>query len=214
MLVDRPLIRDLISPAVAHLHSLDIEPELTVSPYVHDDQLDAFNAEFGLTLPTDVRDIYAETDGFNISWDNGDDWGEFDFPTLYDLRLHRQRWINGDMPGEESTAHLDDEVSVTLLSNMHAWLPFDESGGGDLMCVDCSSGRIVEFDHEWGNLTKRNGTVYATDLHSYIRSCARISFYSVWLVNWDQVLRNGNCWVNWNSAQVPPKYVVGDSGAT
>ena len=85
MLDDRPLIRDLISPAVAHLHSLNIEPELTISPFVHADQLDAFNAEFGLTLPAQVREIYAESDGFDIGWRCGDDWGGFAFPTLYEL---------------------------------------------------------------------------------------------------------------------------------
>ena len=63
-------------------------------------------------------------------------------------RLHRQRWINGDMPDEQSTSHLDDDVASNVIANMKHWQPFDESGGGDLMCIDCSNGRIVEFEAE------------------------------------------------------------------
>ncbi len=213
MLEDRPLIRDLISFAVAHLHVLDIEPELTVSPYVQVDQLDAFDDEFTLNLPTYVRDIYAESDGFEFSWRSDDDWGDFAFPALYELRLHRQRWVNGRMPDERSAAHLDGDFA-NVLANMRSWLPFDESGGGDLMCLDCSNGRVLEFDHELDGLDERNGLVYANDLREYIQNCARTCFHDVWLARPKKVSRNGDYSIDWASVRVQPKYVVGDSNAT
>jgi len=85
-----PLLCELISPAIAHLQSLDIDLELMAWPFVHHDQLDAFDAEFGIELPQEVRDLYAETDGFSLYWEDGAESGYFDFPSLYDLRLHRQ----------------------------------------------------------------------------------------------------------------------------
>ena len=196
MLDDLSLIRELISSAVDRPYSIDIDPEVTVSLFVHDDQLDAFNAEFGLKLPQRVRGLYSESDGFGISWYSGDDWGDFTFPSLYVLRLHRQRWVSGDMPGKQWTTHLEPDVAKRVLAQMESWLPFDESDDGDLMCDDCSNDRVIEYDHESGNLTEHSGTIYAMDLHEYVRQCARICFHSVWLAHSEQVLRGDQCWVD------------------
>lgn len=208
MLDGFPVLGPLLALGIEHLDSLDIEPEFSCRPAATADQLDAFNDEFGLVLPDDVRAIYLETDGFLIYWEAEDERGSLRFPTLYELRLHRQRWVNGDMPDKDWTSDLDDDVADAVLNGMRVWLPFDESGCGDLMCVDCDSGYVVEYDHEWGNITGCNGTIYATSLSEYIRACSRISFYDVWIARLDHTVRSDNCWAIWGLNSVPRRFVV------
>ena len=163
-----------------------------------------------MTLPDDVQNLYLETNGFMISWEAGDEWGQFQFPSLAELRLHRRRWVNGEMPTEVQVSHLPVDVGAELLRQMRVWLPFDESGSGDLMCVDCDSGWVVEYDHEWGNPTERNGSVFATSLTNHIRKCSDVCFHNIWLAGFGQIVPEQNCWTDWSSGNISKRYIVRD----
>lgn len=212
MIDEFPILRDLISLAIEPLNSLDIELELYTSPFVHPDQLEAFDSEFGITLPRDIRQLYTETDGFSISWTSGNHFGHFEFPSLYDLRLFRQRWINGDMAGRKKMNRSSASDATEILERMQMWLPFDDSGSGDLLCVDCKSGHVVKFDHECEEPAGSNGTIYAPDFFDYVKNCSRICFFSVWLTRFEKEFRGTECWINWSSAGVPSKYFVESNG--
>ena len=204
-----PHLNELLAPAFDRLESLGIEVNVRFNLPVQRDQLDAFEQEFSLPLPRDVRTFYSWTDGLMITWGGEQRLaGFFELPTLYDLRLHRQRWVNGNMPDHCYTDHLPDVEATELLNRMESWLPFDESGGGDLMCIDCIDGRIVEYDHEWGAPTGRNGTVFAVNLLDYIERNGRCCFYSVWDTRISACVRDGEWYADWEAVDVPSQFLI------
>ena len=182
--------------------SVGVEPIVSVNESVPSERVSAFESEFEIQLPDDVHRLYSETNGFEVSW-YGDvviqfddcefdaSWGALRFPTIDELRLCRQRWLNGEMPNEEWTTHLQPSESVAVLKRMTKWLPFDDSDSGDLMCIDTKNGTIVEYDHEWEYPT--NGIEYAGSLFEYIRRCSKLLFFRPWHVpftklDWDSIL--------------------------
>ena len=195
MLEQAPKLRNLIAPAVEHLRGMGIDLCVeTASPVPHDTVAD-FAREFGVEMPAEVCELFAESDGFDISWENDDDWGGFTFPSLNALRHHRQRWINGDLPSDAS-------------EDMHAWIPFDDSGSGDLMCVDSATGSIIVFNHELSCADSTYCSIYANDLFDYIQNCARICFYPVWIARPEPELYAANVVVDWALMDVPDVYRI------
>lgn len=208
MLGDLPKLGPLLDPGINRLHSLGIEPELFIAPGLNADQLDSFNDEFRVVLPTDLRELYHETDGFSVCWESDDDWGALEIPSLYGLRLYRQRWVNGGMPDRGWTDHLAEDEATEVLRSMRVWVPFEEFGGGNSMCVDCDSGRVVLYDYGWP--TERNGVIYAVSLFDYIGSCSRICFHDVELAYFPRSVRDSEHFADWTRSEVPPKYIVAD----
>ena len=195
MLENAPKLRNLIEPAVTRLRNMDIDVTVEIASPAQHENVDAFADEFGIPMPAEVCELFAESDGFDISWENGDDWGGFTFPSLNVLRLHRQRWINGDLP-------------TTASEDMHAWIPFDDSGSGDLMCVDSATGSIIEFNHELSVVDSTQCSIYANGIFDYIQNCARICFFPAWIARPASEIYAGNVAVDWTSMEVPDAYRI------
>lgn len=206
---DFPHLERLLGPGVERLLSLGIEPELTTRPLVDSDQLDAFNAEFRLVLPESFRHIYAETDGFDISWRDGRDCGSFTCPTLYELRLFRQRWMNSGFPKDRTAWFSPEGHPRHEIAPLWDWLPFEDSGGGDLMCVDCTTGQVVMFDHETLEPSGSNGAIFADSLTQYIERCGSLCFPIIWCAHLRSCSDSSERRIDWTSSNVPHRFVLG-----
>ena len=91
---------------------------------------------------------------------------------------------------------------------MNTWIPFDDSGSGDLMCVDSATGSVIEFNHELSVPDSTHCSIYANDIFDYIRNCAGICFYPVWLARPTPDLYATNTVVDWASMNVPDAYRI------
>lgn len=207
-----PILNDMIAPVFNHLGTVDGEFEFELIPAlpVHQDQINAFETEFSLSLPAEFRNIYLETDGFEFFVHGGKLEGSIYVPDLHELRLLRQRWLDGDMPDRSQTQHLSDEEARETFAQMWYWLPFNEIGNGDRICLDCSSGQVVLADHEFGSMGDdgRNGLIFAENFRDFLRHRADACFQGIDGYLFDEELRNGERWADWSSGRFLPDYCL------
>lgn len=197
MLEQLPILGPLLTPGIELLLAASVEPELTTFPALAADDIAAFETEFEIALPEDFCQLYLETNGFTLSWEDGSDWGTLSLPCLDELRLFRQRWVNGQCPAREQLTDATDSRAQAILTAAPLWLPFEEEGNGDLLCIDCGTGAVVEASHDWGDASEINGTAYASSITEYISKCGSFSFRSVHSLDMDRAVYDGVWRVIW-----------------
>jgi len=98
-------------------------------------QLDAFEARFGVTLPQDLRRLYA--------WRNGH--GDYLAPAFV---------LNHVLEPLENVANSKAELDAMIGHDFapgwweQSWIPFTTSYGGDHIVVDTETGRVLTFYHD------------------------------------------------------------------
>jgi cell wall assembly regulator SMI1 len=113
----------------------------TLNPPAAATELAVFEAEFGLTLPDELR-----------QW-----WGWHDGQEAFDSFIQNKSLLSLNSAAE--TMRINGELladgEFVLNWWRAAWVPFLENGGGDLVCLDLEGtfmeqpGQILQHWHDW-----------------------------------------------------------------
>lgn len=111
-------------------------------------ELDQLEQDLGLALPDYVRSSWlrhASTDG--DSWDGG--WIASPAQISNDYRMWTETEANGGF--EDFLEEADDNADSDGKWYHEAWIPLTHDYGGNHICLDTRSGRLVDMDHESGS---------------------------------------------------------------
>jgi cell wall assembly regulator SMI1 len=168
-----------------------------------------FEKRFGLGLPGPLRDFYLTfSDGTYFHWQDGESYGVFLIPSVEALGKDRKYWVQTALSPDDFPFVEDKALAKETLAGMRWWLPFDENGEGDKLCLDCGpgSGSVRYHRHDWfDGGTGANGSVMAPDLHSFLGDWSKVCF--VWPTWWQATI--GGKGVAWDDHDFPLKYRLG-----
>lgn len=200
-----------------HLSALGIELQEQRNAPASQFDLSVAESEIGAALPSDVRTLYLEfANGFLVQWaldddfDDADEWGCFELPSLAKLVEFRQPYRNFWMAScDRSTLRAvpDQKALEKTIADMQHWLPFWEEACGDQFCVDLRDGKIVFNEHDWfdgGDGT--NGHVVAATFFEFVTKWSSVCFTCPLGSYWpDAFTENG---IGWSSEHFNERYIV------
>jgi cell wall assembly regulator SMI1 len=136
-------MRDLISRADDWLNANRPDYYARLRPGVDEAALDAYQAKFGLALPTEFRELYCWRDGQDLGADAKALVHNHMFMPLSDSASSKE--LLDGMIG----ADFDDPAWWRV-----GWVPFTLGFGGDHYCIDLETedgvrrGQIIDFWHD------------------------------------------------------------------
>lgn len=199
--------RAMFEAVMDHLDGIGVPYSFAKSKPAASREVARFEKRFGLSLPDPVKDFYLTySDGMVLHWQDSENYGAFSFPSVKELGKNRKTWEQADLMTDDDFPFVKDKAfAQATLAEMRQWLPFDEEGEGDKLCLDCGVGsEAVRFHrHDWfDGGTGANGSVMAPDFRSFLQDWSRVCF--VWPTWWQATL--GSEGAVWDSDDFPPKY--------
>jgi cell wall assembly regulator SMI1 len=166
-----------------------------------------FEKRSGLALPVPLRAFYLSfSDGANFYWQDGEDFGAFTLPSSKEMGAGRKEWEKMALTPDEDFPLVEDAaLARATLAEMRRWLPLDEDGEGDKLCLDCGAGggAVRYHQHDWfDGGSGRNGLVLAPDFDAFLVAWSRACFF--WPSWWPGTV--GDDGVDWGGDGFPARY--------
>lgn len=195
---------ETLAPVLPHLERLGASVTLSIAAPTRSSRMTRFEEEFGLPLSETLKHFYSEVaDGILVSWslDEPKLYGGISIASFTEFRLQRQRWMSAYEDVRPSGGHAEDiDRAMATWERMKDWLPIDDEGSGDQICVDSQSGNVVTYSHESYDFT---GNVIEQDLFSWIRNWSRLCFVHA-EGGWYATTSPGARSADWNSDEFHP----------
>jgi cell wall assembly regulator SMI1 len=134
-------MQDLIRRADMWLKANRPDYYAILRPGVDDAALDAYEARFGLVLPTEFRQLYRWRDGQDLE------------PSVALVHNHMFVSLSHSASGKEMLNGMIGTDFDDPAWWRHGWVPFTDSYGGDHYCVDLDAeggtpGQVIDFWHD------------------------------------------------------------------
>lgn len=179
----------------AFLRSQGVEPEIEKSAVAAREEVARFHEATGIELPSTFSDFFTTfANGYEFSWDSGDEGGTFSMPDLATLADLRRDWLERVSEFADDPRSMDQCVepefrdeAFRIWERMRSWIPFIEEPDGDAFCLDLVSGAIVFDKHDWfdgfGEIAETNGMIAGASLFDFIHTWGRFSFVPQWFTD-------------------------------